>query len=763
MRRPLAWACTVIVILIYIAVGCGILPFGNKVMLPEDGSSISITGRAQNITDKYIVIKTENSGTFMAYMSEIPDDLKLGEALTLRGRISHFSHAMNPGSFDALDYYTSKDIDARLWDSRIISREGGEYFIREHLRRFRQSLETRLYTICPEKEASILCDLLLGDKEGIDEETDELYKNSGIAHILSISGLHISILGMGLFSLLRKMRMKQVPAAMCAMCVLALYGIMTGLSISAVRAIGTFAIRMLAYPAKRTADPLTSLMLMAAITLIIHPVYAMQAGFMLSYGAALGIHTFLPSFVTLMDRHIEKEIFYERDGIKKRTKKFLQKAGRAVKSAFISSLGIILFTLPIQLYFFYRVSVYSVFLNLLILPCMSLLVFSAMVSLIPGLGIVASISCFLLEIFERLCRLSETLPFHTWNPGKPGKGAIVLYYLIIAGITVAPKIPLVSNPILKRIKLFSKGSSSYLITPLLTAITCIIMLIIINFPLPSRETSTQLYVGQGNCNVLITDTGEVYIFDGGSSSEKSVGEYTIMPFLRYNGLPEIDGIFLSHSDEDHINGILELIENSEKWGLEIRDVYITPQMRADNMENTERLLATCTNAGIPVTDITAGDSWGSGDTHFQCLHPARDYVPEDPNSGSMVILAEFTPGALRNQSHNHTILIPGDVQGTGEEALTEVIEDTLSGNRLDIYITAHHGSSGTTTSDFLEAARPRLAINSAGLNNRYGHPNAATLERFEASGCAWLTLYETGAVTLDFSGSEIKVSTFLSY
>ena len=87
----------------------------------------------------------------------------------------------------------------------------------------------------------------------------------------------------------------------------------------------------------------------------------------------------------------------------------------------------------------------------------------------------------------------------------------------------------------------------------------------------------------------------------------------------------------------------------------------------------------------------------------------------------------------------------------------------MEGRRLDIYITAHHGSSGTTTTKFLEAAHPRLAINSAGLGNRYGHPNPETLERLENSGCAYLTLYETGAITLDFSGSEISVKTFLSY
>ena len=152
MRRPLAWACTVIVVLIYIGVGCGLLPFKKNITLPEDGSTISITGCVHNITDKYIVIKTEDIGTYMAYMDKIPDDLKLGEELTVKGSLSLFSPAMNPGEFDAPSYYTSKGIDARLWDASIISRLGGQYFIREHMRRFREKLEDRIYSICPEKE-----------------------------------------------------------------------------------------------------------------------------------------------------------------------------------------------------------------------------------------------------------------------------------------------------------------------------------------------------------------------------------------------------------------------------------------------------------------------------------------------------------------------------------------------------------------------------------------------------------------------------------
>ena len=125
----------------------------------------------------------------------------------------------------------------------------------------------------------------------------------------------------------------------------------------------------------------------------------------------------------------------------------------------------------------------------------------------------------------------------------------------------------------------------------------------------------------------------------------------------------------------------------------------------------------------------------------------------------MCILAEFATATV---TVPHTLLIPGDVQGTGEDALTDVITGALNDRRLDIYITAHHGSSGTTTSEFLASARPRLAINSAGLNNRYGHPNSETLDRLTAAGCTYLTLYETGAVTMDFSQSEIRITTYLS-
>jgi competence protein ComEC len=415
---------------------------------------------------------------------------------------------------------------------------------------------------------------------------------------------------------------------------------------------------------------------------------------------------------------------------------------------------------------------------------MSVLVFSGMILMIPGLGFVGKFSCMLLGIFEFLCKCTEKLPGHVWNPGRPGKGWIAVYYAVILVIVIWGRMIRASRKdriremlkymgprgrkFVRVVDRIVKVSDKGRLRPCFAAtmLLCILALIMIRCPLLLRNSCTQLYVGQGNCNVMITDAGEVYIFDAGSSSEKNVCEYIIWPYLKYSGLCNVNAIFLSHSDADHINGALELIENAEAWGVGIDAVYITPQMKDDGSTNTEQLLTSCEAAGVEVHTISAGNEWNSGSTHFTCLHPAPGYIPEDPNSGSMCILAEFGHRASHSafagaSTGDFTLLIPGDVQGSGETALTDSIAEALGSRRLDVYITAHHGSAGTTTVEFLNASHPRLAINSAGLNNRYGHPDPETLSRFRTSGCAYLTLYETGAVTLDLSGSEIEITQYL--
>ena len=813
MRRPLAFVCALIVLFVYAGTTAGLFPIGKNSDVPDEGAYITLSGCVEEIYDNYIVIKDEERRRFVLYFKMSPArmsrdgtgsgetlkngaNLKIGEGITACGEYASFSHAMNPGQFDAYDHYSSKGYTGSIRNTEIIFSDGKGDLLREGLRRLRERLRERIYKVCPEKHASVMCGLLLGEKEGMDDETKELYQNTGIAHILSISSLHISILGIGLFKILRKLRCRVVSSALIASSVLVFYCIMTGMSVSAIRATGMFVIRMYAYLLKRTEDPVTSLFLMAAITAVTEPSALKGAAFMLSYGSALAIYLFLPSLKAFLFKADSKQSFRE-EGISKKVHVYLKKASAAAAMAFVSNLGIIIFTLPVQLYFFYRICIWSVFLNLLILPCMSLLVFSGMLMLIPGFGIIGTVSCILLDLFELLCRLAESMPFFEWNPGRPGSACIAAYYLIAFIIIIAGKLLLDSRKgrirkagiyldgkwkkIPEKAEKLILAADSAPIRPAICFLFMMtaLMLFLIRFPLPKKNTCTQLYIGQGNCNVMITDAGEVYIFDAGSSSLKNTGEYILKPYLKYSGLSHIDGIFISHSDSDHVNACLELLENMTAWGFSVDEVFITNQMKNDESENTERLLYLCDEALIPVRCIKGGDEWKSGSTCFSCLHPSYDYKPEDPNAGSMCILAVF----CEKKARPLTVLIPGDVQGSGEEALMEELRKLANGTsdlengtsiqangrggdfnvdayNIDVYITAHHGSAGSSSEEFLDTTSPRLAINSAGEGNRYGHPSRETLSRLEDIGCAYLTTYETGAVTLDLSGDEVKISLF---
>ena len=225
MRRPLALVCSLIVIFVFAGNLLGFLPLRKNISLPEDGENVMISGVTDEIHYNYIIVKNaaitvatdalsatddtetltllvrfsdasssdsaqqaaDNSGLAPDHASV--SDLQIGEGVMIRGEFSSFSHAMNPGQFDAYDYYTSKGYDGSVRNAVLVSADGKCAPVREYLRKLRLMLEARIYEVCPEKEASVLCDLLLGDKEGIDDDIKTLYQNSGIAHILSISGV----------------------------------------------------------------------------------------------------------------------------------------------------------------------------------------------------------------------------------------------------------------------------------------------------------------------------------------------------------------------------------------------------------------------------------------------------------------------------------------------------------------------------------------------------------------------------------------------
>lgn len=942
MRRPLFMACLCLVIVITIMkilTGAGT---GGDAVLPPDGSPVRITGRIDTRTSEVIILQCislihedqtysysgklqcelDNMKTAMITAGAVTgeeESLKIGQQIILEGTFSHFATATNPGEFDVQRYYAAKGIGGRVRKSQILA-VGEKYsFLKEKLYGFRQVLHDRLTKVFPAKEASVMQTLLLGEKEELDAEVKALYQKNGIAHILSISGLHITLLGMGVYRLLKRLGLPVRAAAVGGAMLLLIYGVMVGMSVSASRAIGMYLLQMLGIFVGRTYDMLTGLGLMALLLVIQEPERLFDVSFLMSFGAVLGICILTPVLSgdgREMDADAElegKEISVwpvwlrtvadilgdsayarnkYREGWRKVAYEGIQRMVSAVKGGFAASVGVILFTLPVQLWFFYEIPVYSVLLNLLVLPFMSVVVAGGILSLIPGLGLVGTVDCLILWWYEWICVRFAQLPGAIWCVGRPEVWQIICYYVGILllvfgreyveawkrrGTYGEKNVPgdrqhfartlwclkmrgawkrrgtygeknvlgdrqhfartlwclitrgadesirnrkkdcngemiqhsdrrfgICSTGVQNALAKFRcawQGAMTYMNrVPHLIAVVMILGLLIGlltgNFDCGSRVTF--LDVGQGDGIVVETGQG-AYLFDCGSTSRKNIGEYVLKPYLKSRGTRSLRGVFVSHPDEDHMNGVIELLENGADWGIVVEQLFLPAIAEGKRTESFATLLAAAEVAEVPVSYIKCGDEIRDSQLRLLCLHPEENTTLADANaysecfyvevfakkmkqeaiddrkandaSGGSAIEGSGENGSFAGNSERKdfrvndgkiNILLTGDVEGEGERQLMQELQEQRGQRafRVDILKVAHHGSGYSTGTEFLAAASPATAIISCGRNNSYGHPHAETLQRLEDARVPWYGTMDYGALTVrlyfgsKFGGNE---------
>lgn len=635
---------------------------------------------------------------------------RLGEEIFLKGEWGVFAHATNPGEFDLANYYAIEGIEGSLEKVEILAAGERYWKWREFLFQCRQKLLKNLYTAFSQKEASILGKMLLGDGSGLDKEIKELYQENGIVHILSISGLHISMIGMGIYKLLRRFSCPISVAALLGGCFIVLYGMMTGFSVSAGRAIGMYLIHMIGEIWGKTYDMLTAMGVLAIVLLVDNPKLVYHSGYLLSFASVCGVGLLAP--ILKPDGQWLRGRPYDKNWLKwfkKRLSKLL--GGLAV------SLAVTLFTLPIQLFFFYKVPVYSVFLNLLVIPFMSLvMVLGFIVMLFPGLSFLCPIESFIFGWFEWLCNTFEAFPGHTWVTGRPQMWKILVYYVVLLGMIVLGK----------RLKKW-----------MVLGIMSVLILILGSSPQKKLQI-TFLDVGQGDCICVQTAEGNCYLFDGGSSSKYNVGEKIILPFLQYYGIEYVDGIFVSHPDQDHINGLLQLLESD---AVSVGCIYL-PKVGDVQTEFAEIMEA---SQGITIQYVSKGDYLKTKELELTCLHPIEGYEAES-NAYSACYLLE---------TGEMSVLLTGDVEREGEIALTnELFKRRIT--QVEVLKVAHHGSRNSTSQEFLDVLDTEIAVISCGEKNFYGHPHTETLDRLRKDGAMIFTTPEYGAITIE-AGQEIRV------
>ncbi len=640
--------------------------------------------------------------------------LRAGTVLVLSGRLQPVPKPRNPGEFDSAGYYAAQHIFYYLKEG-VIQKESKDYAPwKQFLQKLRAALAVSLQR-CAGRQAPVFEAVVLGEKQDLEPEQKLLYQMGGISHVMAISGLHISILGMGLFGLLRKTGMGNGAAGVLAFCVMLSYGRMTGNSLSALRAVCMFLVSVGAKICGRIYDMPTALALAAILTIMESPASICNCAFLLSFGAVLGLGTFVP---------VLEEIL----GVKHK-----------IWSLLISSAGVQIFTLPVSLYFFGEVSLAGIFLNLAVLPTVGAVLVSGSVAAALGLflpavsKIVVFPGCCLLEVYEWLCRWAGRLPFCTWVAGRPGLWQILVYYLVLGAILLfLPKMQKKGQWLRRLILGAGLGAAA----------------VILSWRPAAGFGITCLDVGQGDASVVKTAEGAHILIDGGSSNKSALGQYQLLPYLKSEGISYLEGIFISHTDEDHISGVRELLQLMGKGLTSVRAGMLVLPEWSQEPEAYKELCALAKQAGVSVARVSAGDRFSLGSVSAEVLWPEAGAAGENVNEEAMVLRLSY--GAF-------AALFTGDIGLETEERLLEKGRLT----DVDFLKVAHHGSRHSTGEAFLAAVRPETAVVSASVSNTYGHPGKETLERLKAAGTKVWCTKDCGAVTLTVRENRVRVEGFL--
>ncbi len=647
-------------------------------------------------------------------------DYSIGEILILNGNLKPFLRPQNEGGYDEKNYYQSLNFGFHIYATKASAVYGRRDVFREWLYSFKEKMKKSYMSAMPKADAGVLTAMVLGDKGQMDANRKQIYQNAGISHFYSISGLHISLLGMALYSFLAKRGFPYLIACPLAFVWILAYGQLIGFGISASRAIGMFLLLMYAKCRGRSYDPPTALALLAAFLAAQNPAILQNAGYLLSFGAATGV---------MMAKYLQEAAIQ-----KKPVRGGLYKG---LCEAFRVSVCIQLITVPVLCQFFYEIPVYAALLNLVVLPCMGALL---------GIGLLGGITgCFfplaanrllypchlLLLLFESACNAALSLPGAVFVTGRLSAIQILLWYgcialfLYFAGNRVhLQKAGVEIPPGLRQAK--PSWLWNFILLPFL-------IILLIARPAARFEIDI-LDVGQGDGIYISPGDGTSLFIDGGSTDVKSVGIYRILPFLKCRGIRSIDYWFVSHCDADHINGLYEVLEA----GYQVKNLAVSEYMPDDKA--SRRLKRAAARHKIPLLVMGGGDAikGENGKWALKSLSQKSDTAQAGRNGASLILLYE---------SVECRAFFGGDIGKGQEEALAA--QGGLS--QIDVYKASHHGSDTSNGDRLLQALKPDIAVISCGLYNAYGHPGKEAVGNMERAGAE---VYETRY------GGQVKIDPF---
>lgn len=678
-------------------------------------------------TDSVITDSNKIAGQFTIICRVKADDkkeflnlyyrLNQGNVVSVNGVYNKGKGARNPGEFDYQAYLLKQGVTGFLSvknpeDVKILNSEKST--ISSWIFSIRKNIADKIDELQHQQTVGLIKGLALGDKSEIDNETKMEFINSGVAHVLAVSGQQVGFIAIIFIILFGRVNI--YLRTILTVLTLIFFLLITGLQPAVLRATIMAFVVFAASVSGREINAWNTISIAALIILLVDVNQLFDPGFQLSFVAVMATIGLYPYFYAwLKGLNLKSKIL------------------KVLLVMFFMSLAAQIGVLPFTNYYFGKISIVSLISNLFVIPAISIILANAMLTLFVSMISVQVAAIFALAgdgitaLLYYLIKISATQDFSFVRvPNFSFQDAAIFYcFLFFLILTLRYT---------KR--MFAKLSLIFLVT-VNTVIFC--SLDNTNILPDNRLSVIMIDVGQGDAFLIKLPDGKTILIDAGSSQfNYDNGARVIIPLLDYFGISKIDYGIISHMDTDHFAGFVSLVNQNRVKEIIKPDIDSTDK----NDFYFEQLLAL---KKIPVyyyrdTTLANGDAkvYLLCDTHKP---PVSNFKIND-RSGIVKIIYG-----------NNSFLFVGDAQLKMENYLTSHWNSFLD---VDVLKAAHHGSKTSSGESFLNFVTPKISLISVGEQNKFGHPSQSVLKRLEELKSKILRTDEEGAVILQSDGEQIK-------
>jgi len=678
-----------------------------KIIYRVRTSEVLHSGKIYAVKGKILLTTLKSDGCFFEY----------GGKIKIEGRLNSPKGRRNPGGFDYRKYLAQMGVSATIFARRYniaVEKEASSLSAFSAGLAVRKSIIRVIDMSLPGQQAGLLNGMLIGYRKGLSKEVRQVFSDSGLTHIMAVSGANVAFIAAPLLFILRRLRLARKYTYPVVMGVLAFFAFITGFEPSVARAVIMACIALAGRMLIRESDVLTSIALAAAVLLICNPFTLFNIGFQLSFAATLSLILFY--------KNIKEMIKF----------KFMPAIAADTLAATISAqLGV----LPVSTFYFNKISLISLISNLFVAPTVEIITILGSIMAILGhihtsiSQIIGYANCAFLSFVLFVSKISADMPFATIRVVTPPLFLIIAYYVLAWFL-------LWCKPRFK-LKLKLEIRHCALALTIAAVVICVWLL------LPKGLEVVFLDVGQGDAAFIRSTGGNTVLIDGGgrtngSDGESNMGDAVIIPFLLDYGVSRLDLVVATHGHDDHVQGLIPVLRDFRVGSLLLPDNGNRDEF--GEIENIAR------NKGIRITRCGKGDIVRlDRETSFKVLHPEKGFVIDiSPlNNGSLVLKLNYK---------DVNILFAADIEIPAEEIILGSGVDMAA----DVLKIAHHGSDSSTGRAFLDRVNPKAAIVSVGKNN-FGHPAYIVLDRLMEKNILLFRTDMDGAVILKSNGKRLEL------